>query len=63
MVERDEQPSPDLRDRIVDMSVEVSEEVEWKNLRLHTVAQRLGSGYAGIERSPGTSTPSSWPGS
>src|SRR6266446_4662765 len=42
MVERDEQPSPDLRDRIVDMSVEVSEEVEWKNLRLHTVAQRLG---------------------
>ncbi len=42
MVEGDEQPLCDLRDQIVDMSVEVTEEVGWENLRLRKVAQRLG---------------------
>jgi DNA-binding transcriptional regulator YbjK len=42
MVEGDEQPLCDLRDRIVDTSVEAAEEVGWKNLRLRKVAQRLG---------------------
>ena len=32
----------DLRDQIVDTSVEVAEEVGWENLRLRKVAQRLG---------------------
>ena len=42
MVEGDEQPLCDLRDQIVDMSVEVTEEVGWENLRPRKVAQRLG---------------------
>ncbi len=42
MVEGDEQPLCDLRDRIVDTSVEGAEEAGWKNLRLRKVAQRLG---------------------
>jgi DNA-binding transcriptional regulator YbjK len=42
MVEGDEQPLCDLRDRIVDTSVDAAEEVGWKNLRLRKVAQRLG---------------------
>ena len=41
MVERDAQLPGDLRDRIVDMAVEVAEEVGWENLRLRKVAQRL----------------------
>jgi AcrR family transcriptional regulator len=42
MVERDEQPLPDLPDRIVDTAVELAEEVGWENLRLRKVADRLG---------------------
>lgn len=42
MVEGAEGPSRDLRDRIVDTSVEVAEEAGWENLRLWTVARRLG---------------------
>jgi AcrR family transcriptional regulator len=42
MVERDEQPWPDLADRIVDTAVELAEEVGWENLRLRKVADRLG---------------------
>ena len=42
MAEGNEQPLCDLRDRIVDTSVEAAEEVGWKNLRLRKVAQRLG---------------------
>jgi AcrR family transcriptional regulator len=42
MVERDEQPWPDLPDRIVDTAVELAEEVGRKNLRLRKLADRLG---------------------
>ena len=41
MVERDEQPWPDLADRIVDTAVELAEEVGWENLRLRKVADRV----------------------
>ena len=42
MVKADEQPSRDLRDRIIDTAVEVAEEMGWEHLRLRKVAQRLG---------------------
>jgi DNA-binding transcriptional regulator YbjK len=36
------EPSPDLRDLIVDTAVELAEEGRWENLRLRKVAERLG---------------------
>jgi AcrR family transcriptional regulator len=40
--EQSAEPSLDLRDRIVDTAIELAEAVGWENLRLRTVAERLG---------------------